>query len=97
MNDKNDETSDGSETPADKARGVWFGMSSIVMMGWMIVIPPLVGAFVGHWIDSKWPSPISWTMILILVGLVAGCYSVWAWAERHLETTKRDKGKPEDK
>ena len=92
-----DETASGRHAPLETARGVWFGLGAIVTVGWMIVIPPLVGAFVGHWIDTKWPTPVSWTMILILVGLVAGCYNVWTWVQRHMEATKQDKEDSDDR
>jgi len=92
-----DETAGGPQAPLGRARGVWFGLGAILTIGWMIVIPPVVGALVGHWIDTKWPTPVSWTMILILVGLAAGCYNVWAWLERHMEAIKRDKEGPDDK
>ena len=37
------------------------------------------GTLVGFWIDRRWPSERSWTLILLAAGLVVGCVVAWRW------------------
>ncbi|MDJ0774758.1 MAG: AtpZ/AtpI family protein [Mastigocoleus sp. MO_167.B18] len=32
--------------------------------------------------DSHFPSPYSWTLMLLFVGVVLGCMNAWYWIER---------------
>jgi ATP synthase protein I len=75
----------------ERERGVWFGLGTIGMVGWSIAIPAVIGALVGRWIDANWPGPISWTLVLLLVGLAAGCLNAWRWVEREMEEIERDR------
>src|SRR5262249_12177633 len=47
------------------------------VIGWSITIPTLVGAALGIWIDGRWPGRFSWTLILLVGGLIAGCVHAW--------------------
>jgi ATP synthase protein I len=55
----------------------WQGLGLIGSVGWMVAVPTLIGAFLGRWIDARAGSGISWTLSLLLVGLVVGCASAW--------------------
>jgi ATP synthase protein I len=46
-------------------------------LGWLVVIPTLVGILVGRWLDRLWETGIMWTAALLFVGLVAGCTLAW--------------------
>ena len=46
-------------------------------LGWLIVIPALVGIFLGRWLDQLAATGIMWTAALLFVGVVAGCYMAW--------------------
>jgi ATP synthase protein I len=37
----------------------------------------LAGIAVGNWIDRRWPSRYSWTLMLLVGGLLLGCVSAW--------------------
>jgi len=60
-------------------RSVWFGLGMFGLVGWSIAIPALVGIAIGAWIDAHWPSPVSWTLMLLFVGVVVGCVTAWRW------------------
>ena len=45
--------------------------------GWTIVGPPLLGAFVGRWLDRTFHSGVFWSATLVFLGVVAGFYTVW--------------------
>lgn len=55
----------------------WMGMFGLV--GWSVTIPTLIGIAVGAWVDRRWPSSYSWTLMLLFVGLVVGCWNAWFW------------------
>jgi len=54
-------------------------LARIGVLGWIIVIPILIGVFVGHWLDQKFNSGAFWTAPLLMLGGVLGYYSAWKW------------------
>ncbi len=62
-----------------KSKSFWFGMGMSGIIGWSITIPTLLGIALGIWIDKKWPSPVSWTLTLLSVGIAIGCLNAWRW------------------
>ena len=61
------------------ARGVWFGLGMMGLIGWSVAIPTLLGAALGLWLDSRYPEGRSWTLPLLVAGLVMGCANAWHW------------------
>lgn len=61
---------------------VWFGLGMFGMVGWAVAIPTVVATFFGVWIDIKWPSQYSWTLMLLFLGLIAGCLNAWYWVQK---------------
>ena len=59
--------------------GVWFGLGMMGLIGWSVVVPTLLGAAIGQWIDSLHPDNRSWTLALLVAGLVLGCWNAWRW------------------
>jgi ATP synthase protein I len=62
-----------------KHYSIWFGLGYFGVIGWSIAIPTLIGIFTGVWIDRNFTSPYSWTLMLMLAGLMLGCLSAWYW------------------
>jgi ATP synthase protein I len=54
-------------------------LAQIGVLGWMIVLPGLVGVFAGRWLDSWLGTGIFWTGPLLVIGLAAGCWGAWRW------------------
>lgn len=54
-------------------------LGRVGVLGWIIVLPVLIGAFGGHWLDQKFNSGIFCTAPLLMVGLALGCWSAWKW------------------
>jgi ATP synthase protein I len=74
------------------AQGVWFGLGMMGLIGWSVVIPTLAGAGLGVWLDRHHPGPHSWTLTLLIVGLVLGCVNAWAWvAKQDREMAEEEK------
>jgi ATP synthase protein I len=84
-----DRTAFGREVGAKAARklkarrnstqGVWFGLGMMGLIGWSVAIPTLLGAALGIWLDNRHPGSHSWTLTLLLLGLVTGCLNAWHW------------------
>ncbi len=64
---------------------IWRGLGLVGSVGWMVVVPALLGAFLGRWIDRRAGSGIFWTLSLLFMGLALGCTSAWRHANQELE------------
>ena len=65
---------------------VWFGLGMMGLIGWSVVVPTLLGAALGIWLDNRHPGNHSWTLTLLFIGLVIGCLNAWHWvAKEELE------------
>jgi len=66
----------------EKDRSIWFGLGMFGLIGWSVAIPTLIGVAVGIWIDNTWSSRFSWTLMLLLIGVILGCVNAWYWVKR---------------
>lgn len=58
---------------------LWLGLRLLGMLGWSVVVPTLLGLSLGLWLDRQWPLRLSWTLTMMLTGLVLGCWNAWHW------------------
>lgn len=65
---------------ADRGGWYWFGMFGLV--GWSVAAPTLLGILAGLWLDRAWPGRISWTLSLLMLGVMLGCANAWYWVKR---------------
>ena len=63
-------------------QGVWFGLGMMGLIGWSVVVPTLLGAALGTWLDKHHPGKPSWTLALLVAGLVIGCLNAWHWVAK---------------
>jgi len=61
---------------------VWFGLGMMGMIGWSVVVPAVAGALCGVWLDKKHPQTFSWTLTLLIAGLVTGSVIAWHWVDK---------------
>jgi len=61
-----------------------FGLGMFGLVGWSIAIPTLIGIALGVWIDSRWPSQYSWTLMMLFIGVILGCLNAWYWVRTML-------------
>jgi ATP synthase protein I len=66
-------------------QGVWFGLGMMGLIGWSVVVPTLAGAAFGMWLDKRHPGEHSWTLALLVAGLVIGCFNAWHWVAKEDE------------
>jgi ATP synthase protein I len=62
-----------------RGKGIlWHSIATFGVIGWMIALPTVMGAYFGRYLDSRASDAgISWTITFILLGLAIGIYSVW--------------------
>ena len=92
VEEEKNRTTIGQEVGAKAARklkarrngtpGVWFGLGMMGLIGWSVVVPTLLGAALGIWLDNRHPGSHSWTLMLLVIGLVVGCVNAWHWVSK---------------
>ncbi len=75
--------------------GVWFGLGMMGLIGWSVVVPTLLGAALGIWLDKKYPGKHAWTLALLVVGLAIGCLNAWHWVAKE-DKAMRDEQEDHD-
>lgn len=71
-------------------QGIWFGFGMMGLIGWSIVIPTLLGITAGVWLDGHHPQTYSWTLTLLITGLVIGCLNAWHWVDKENQDIQND-------
>lgn len=66
-----------AEWHATGERSVWQNLSMIGALGWMIVVPALLGGLLGRWIDRLTGQPIFWSATCIVLGIALGSWMAW--------------------
>lgn len=70
---------------------VWFGLGMMGLIGWSIATPTLAGAALGLWLDKHHPGERSWTLPLLVAGLVLGCLNAWHWVAKEDRAMQEDR------
>ena len=73
-----------------QSHGVWFGLGMMGLVGWSVVVPTLLGAALGIWLDKNHPGQHSWTLALLVGGLVLGCFNAWHWIDKEDKAIRRE-------
>jgi ATP synthase protein I len=71
-------------------QGIWFGLGTMGLIGWSIVVPTLIGAALGRWLDKNFSSQHSWTLALLIAGLALGCVQAWHWVATENKTINEE-------
>jgi ATP synthase protein I len=66
----------------EKEHPVWFGLGMFGLVGWAVAVPTLIGIAMGVWIDGRWPGTVSWTLNLLIIGVLIGCINAWYWIRK---------------
>jgi len=72
------------------AQGVWYGLGMMGLVGWSVAIPTLLGAGLGMWVDEKYPTEHSWTLVLLIAGLTIGCFNAWHWVSKEDQAMREE-------
>ncbi len=79
----------------DPSPGVWFGLGMMGLIGWSVVLPTLLGAALGTWLDKQHPGQHSWTLALLVAGLCLGCLNAWHWVASQDKAMRDEEHKDE--
>ena len=71
-------------------KSIWFGLGMSGLVGWSVMVPALLGVAVGMWVDQRYPSSYSWTLMLMLIGLIIGCLNAWHWIDSQYKEMHED-------
>lgn len=63
-------------------KSVWAGLGLFGMVGWSITVPAIGGAALGVWLDRNYKQTFSWTLSLLLAGLMLGLFIAWNWVQK---------------
>ncbi len=66
----------------NSTQGVWLGLGMMGLVGWSVVVPTLLGAALGIWLDKHHPGKHAWTLALLVAGLAIGCLNAWHWVAK---------------
>jgi len=61
----------------EKDRSFWRYVGLIGSVGWGVVVPLLLGALLGLWLDRKLDTGSKLTFGLLVFGLFIGCLNAW--------------------
>ena len=56
-------------------------LAQIGVLGWIVVVPILIGVFSGRWLDEVFHSGLRWTAPLLMIGAGIGLWSAWKWMQ----------------
>ncbi len=54
-------------------------LGQIGILGWTIIVPTLLGVFIGRWLDRTFETGIFFSAPLIMIGAALGFWSAWRW------------------
>jgi ATP synthase protein I len=74
----------------NSTQGVWLGLGMMGLIGWSVVVPTLLGAALGIWLDNRHPGSHSWTLMLLVIGLIIGCWNAWHWVAKEDEEMREE-------
>lgn len=61
---------------------LWYGLGMSGILGLLIMIPTLIGLYLGIWLDKNFPSSYSFTLMGLFFGLILGCLNAWHWIQK---------------
>ncbi len=74
-----------------KRKSLWFGFGYFGIVGWLVMIPTVLGLLLGIWLDRMFPGEISWTVTFLIVGLAVGCLNAWLWITREQRRIEKER------
>ncbi|MFA7059831.1 MAG: AtpZ/AtpI family protein [Pedobacter sp.] len=74
----------------NSTQGVWFGLGMMGLIGWSVVVPTLLGAALGIWLDKQHLGTHSWTLALLAAGLAIGCLNAWHWVAKEEKAMREE-------
>ena len=70
---------------AEGRRGIGGALGTFGIVGWSVAVPTLLGVALGGWIDAQVASDRSWTLTLLIAGVVVGCVNAAYWVRKEVD------------
>lgn len=74
-----------------KKHSLWYGFGLFGVVGWLVMVPTVLGIGVGVYLDSTFESRFSWTLMCSVVGVVLGCLNAWWWVARERKRIEKER------
>jgi len=58
-------------------RPLWKNLSMVGALGWLIVVPTVLGVFLGRWVDSMLGTGVTFSGALTFAGACLGFFMAW--------------------
>ncbi|MBW4982726.1 AtpZ/AtpI family protein [Mameliella sp. CS4] len=58
-------------------RPLWKNLSMVGALGWLVVVPTLIGVFAGRWLDGLFGSGVTFSGAMTFLGAGLGFYLAW--------------------
>ncbi|MDE3011053.1 MAG: AtpZ/AtpI family protein [Pseudomonadota bacterium] len=58
-------------------------LGQIGVLGWLVVLPALLGALAGRWLDRRFGSGVFFSAPLLMLGCGFGMWLGWRWIHRN--------------
>jgi ATP synthase protein I len=58
-------------------RPLWKNLSMVGALGWLVVVPTLIGVFAGRWLDRMFDTGVTFSGALTFAGACLGFYLAW--------------------
>lgn len=71
-----------------RGKTILFGMGMFGLVGWSLAVPVLLFLAFGIWLDGKFQSGVSWTVMMLVLGVGLGAMNAWYWVERERRIEK---------
>jgi ATP synthase protein I len=68
---------------------LWPGLGMLGLIGWSVCVPTVLGAWLGHWLDTRHTGTHAWTLTLLVAGLCLGCANAWHWVSKEQSAIRR--------
>lgn len=60
-----------------RGKSLWVQASTVGTLGWLLAMPIVLGALLGHLLDLYLGSGITWAMAFMFLGVLVAGYSLW--------------------
>ncbi|MDR1968872.1 MAG: AtpZ/AtpI family protein [Burkholderiaceae bacterium] len=67
---------------ADPEPSLGARLGSIGLLGWMVILPTLLGLAAGRWLDRRMQTGIFFSAPLLMAGAAIGFWFLWKWVRR---------------
>lgn len=65
------------EHRSHQGRNVWVQVARVGTLGWVLALPIVGGAVLGHFIDRRLGTGLTFTLALLLFGLATAGFALW--------------------